>query len=61
MVLQPRRTNFKRLMHCLESESHVSEKPAADKNIYIIDGNAMFQSQVALPTTFGELANSLFA
>jgi hypothetical protein len=46
-------------LYCLASESHVSEKPCAEKNISIIDGNAMFQ--VALPSTFGELTDSLFA
>jgi hypothetical protein len=48
-------------MDCLESEAHLSEKPAADKNSDIIDGNAIFQSQVALPSTFSELTDSLFA
>jgi hypothetical protein len=57
----PANTDKSRLMHCLESDLHVSEKPAADKNIYIIDGNVMFHSQVALPSTFGELADSLFS
>jgi hypothetical protein len=55
------KTDKSRLMHCLDLELHFSEKPAADKNIYIIDGNIMFQSQVALPSTFEELADSRFA
>ena len=48
-------------MHCLELVSYISEKGAADKNFYILDGNAMFQSQVTLFTTFGQFADSLFA
>jgi hypothetical protein len=47
----PAKADKLRLKRCLERGSHVSEKPDADKNIYIIDGNAMFLSQVA----FGEL------
>jgi hypothetical protein len=53
----PAETDKSKLMHCLKSESHLSEKPAAD----IIDGIAMFQSQVVLTSTSGEVADSLFA
>ena len=48
-------------MHCLELVLHISEKAAADKSFYILDGNAIFQSQVTLPTAFGQFADSLFA
>jgi hypothetical protein len=54
------KTDKSGVMHCLESESHVSEKPAADTNIYIIDGNAISNSLVAFPSTFAELFDSLF-
>eukprot|EP00745_Piridium_sociabile_P026705 TRINITY_DN42673_c0_g1_i18.p1 TRINITY_DN42673_c0_g1~~TRINITY_DN42673_c0_g1_i18.p1 ORF type:complete len:760 (+),score=189.88 TRINITY_DN42673_c0_g1_i18:236-2515(+) len=56
----PAKTDKAKLLHLLETESHRAEKPASDTNTYVIDGNAMFQQQVALPTTFGELAEQIF-
>ena len=39
----------------------ISEKAAADKSVYNLDGNAIFQSQVTLPNTFGQFSDNLFA
>ena len=57
----PAKTDKSKLMHCLELVLHISEKATAEKNFYILDDNAMFQSRVALPTTFGQFADSPFA
>ena len=50
------KTNKAQLMHHLEKKSVPSACPSADKCVYVIDGNALLQSCVNLPKTFGELA-----
>lgn len=56
----PVKTDKAKLMHSLEGEEHTTKRPTQGTTSYIMDGNALLQAQVALPGTFGELAESLF-
>lgn len=56
----PVKTDKSQLMHALENDNHHVMKPNQRHITYIIDGCALFQAQVALPNTFGELAESIF-
>ena len=49
----PVKTDKSQLTHALENDSHHVVKPNQRHITYIIDGCALFQAQVALPTTFG--------
>ena len=55
----PMKTDKSQMMHALENDSHHVVKPNQRHITYIIDGRALFQALVALPTTFGELAESI--
>ena len=56
----PVKTDKAKLMHHLEGELHIAQRPKNDSVNYIADGNAILQSQVALPSTFGEFASNIF-
>ena len=56
----PVKTNKAKLMHILE-EPVDFEEPQLELCTYVIDGNAMLQSLVGLPGTFGELAQKVFS
>ena len=49
----PVKTDKSQLTHALENDSHHVVKPNQRHITYIIDGCALFQVWVALPTTFG--------
>ena len=55
----PIKTDKSQVMHALENDSHHVVKPNQRHITYIIDSCALFQAQVALLTTFGELAESI--
>ena len=56
----PVKTDKDKLMHMLEK--HVDfEHPQLESCTFVIDGNAMLQSLVGLPGTFGELAQKIFS
>ena len=56
----PVKTDKAKLMHMLEK--HVDfEHPQLESCTFVIDGNAMLQSLVGLPGTFGELAQKIFS
>ena len=57
----PTKTDKAKLMHTLEGHANLSQRPTNESMSYIIDGNALLQTQVSIPETFGELAESLFA
>ena len=50
------KTSKAQLMHHLEANDAVCAPPQIVDCVYIIDGNAIIQSCVSLPDTFGELA-----
>lgn len=54
------KTNKAQLMQFLEKPVTYSTNPALEKCVYVIDGNAVIQSCVGLPDTFGELALHIF-
>ena len=54
------KTSKAQLMHHLEKKSVLSACPSAENCVYVIDGNALLQSCVNLPETFGELAFQIF-
>ena len=47
-------------MHAIDNDTHDVTIPNQQGTTCIIDGCALFQAQMSLPTTFGELAESLF-
>ena len=49
-----------KLMHCLEDKSHLAQRPNVGFQCYIVDGNALLQAMVSLPSMFGELAEYVF-
>ena len=55
----PMKTDKSRVMHALKNDSHHVVKPNQRHITCIINGCALFRAQVALPTTFGELAESI--
>ena len=55
----PIKTDKAKLLHELEGD-HQTILQQQYSSSYVIDGNALYQAQVALPGTFGELADSLF-
>ena len=56
----PVKTDKAKLVHMLEK--HVDfEHPQLESCTFVIDGNAMLQSLVGLPGTFGELAQKIFS
>ena len=54
------KTNKSKLMHSLEEKSQLVQRPTVVFDCYIIDGNAVLQAMVSLPSTFGELAECVF-
>lgn len=54
------KTSKSLLMHELETKAIPYACPPADKCIYIMDGNALIQSCINIPDTFGELALQIF-
>ena len=54
------KTDKAKLMHCLEDKSHLAQRPTVGFQCYIVDGNALLQAMVSLPSTFGELAEYVF-
>ena len=54
------KTDKAKLMHCLEDKSHLVQRPTVGFQCYIVDGNALLQAMVSLPSTFGELAEYVF-
>lgn len=56
----PVRTDKAKLLHALETEHVLAKRPELDSMNCVIDGNAMLQAQVGLPSTFGELAENVF-
>ena len=56
----PTKTDKAILLRLLETEYQRAWKPASDINTYVIDGNTMFQQQVALSTIFGDLAECIY-
>ena len=49
------KTDKSKLMHSLEEKSHLVQRPTVGFDCYIVDGNAVLQAMVSLPSTFGEL------
>ena len=49
-----------KLLHALETDQALARRPEIQYMNCIIDGNAILQAQVALPTSFGELAEKEF-
>ena len=56
----PVKTDKAKLLHLLAKDVQTAERPSRDSNIYIIDGNAMYQAQTNIPDNFGGLAETLF-
>ena len=54
------KTDKSKLMHSLEENLHLVQRPTVAFDCYIIDGNAVQQAMIALPSTFGELAECVF-
>ena len=54
------KTDKSKLMHSLEEKSYLVHRPNVAFDCYIIDGNAVLQAMVSLPSTFGELAECVF-
>ncbi|KAK3745436.1 hypothetical protein QZH41_005085 [Actinostola sp. cb2023] len=48
-----------KLLHFLEGKNQV-QRPTTGDIFYVIDGNALLQAMVAIPSTFGDLADSVF-
>lgn len=48
------------LMHALEKYATPCDKPTVDESICAVDGNALLQSLINLPDTFGQLAHHVF-
>jgi hypothetical protein len=58
----PAKTDKAKLMHRLEDETAVVDHPKLEElGAYIVDGNALLQSLIALPQTFGELSEKVFS
>ena len=55
----PMKTDKSQVIHALANDSHHVVKPNQRHITYIIDGCALFQALLALPTTFGEFAESV--
>ena len=54
------KTDKAKLRHCLEDKSHLAQRPTLEFQCCIVDGNALLQAMVSLPSTFGELAEYVF-
>ena len=50
------KTDKAKLMYCLYNKSHLAQRPTVEFQCYIVNGNALLQAMVSLPSTFGELA-----
>ena len=57
---KPVKTDKSKLLHCLEGTSNVADRSSRQNSSYIIDGNALIQTQAGIPATFGELAEAIF-
>ena len=55
----PAKTDKAKLLHYLEGKNQM-QRPTTGEISYVVDGNAVIQSIVSLPGTFGELADSVF-
>ncbi|KAK3728506.1 hypothetical protein QZH41_002367 [Actinostola sp. cb2023] len=55
----PVKTEKAKLLHILEGKNQV-QRPTTGDIFYVIDGNALLQAMVAIPSTFGDLADSVF-
>lgn len=55
----PMKTDKAKLLHSLEADITLSEKPNDRDVIYIYDGNALLQAITGLPDTFEELAEKI--
>ena len=56
----PTKTDKSKLMHKIEEENKQGPPLPTEDKVYIVDGNAMIQAMVNVPTTFGEVSQSLF-
>lgn len=54
------KTNKAVLLHKLEGDNAISSRQPEISDTHVIDGNALLQSLVGLPDTFGELALKVF-
>ena len=54
------KTDKSKLMHSIVTNAHLVEFPSTQNIRYIIDGNALLQTQVNVPDTFGDLAECVF-
>ena len=59
----PLKTNKSVLLHKLENKQYYEEQDLSKlpNSVFIIDGNALFHSNLDIPTTFGELAKKILA
>jgi len=46
-------TDKAKLMHSLEDKSHLAQRPSEGSDCCVVDGNALLQAMVFLPSTFG--------
>jgi len=51
------KTGKAKLMHCLDDKSHMGQRPTVGFQCYIVDGTALLQAMVSLPSTFGSRAS----
>ena len=54
------KTDKSKLMHSRGEKSHLVQRPTMAFDCYIIDGNAVQQAMVSLPSTFGELDKIIY-
>ncbi|KAK3735621.1 hypothetical protein QZH41_007397 [Actinostola sp. cb2023] len=55
----PVKTEKAKLLHFLDGKNQV-QRPTTGEIFYVIDGNALLHAMVAIPSTFGDLADSVF-
>lgn len=56
----PVKTDKSKLMNSIVPQTSLEQRPNLPRSTYIMDGNALYQSQVSIPKTFADLAESLF-
>ena len=57
----PVKSDKAKLLHNLEARVDPSEKPPIEESIYVYDGNAILQALTAIPGTFEDVAERVFA
>ena len=57
----PVKSDKAKLLHNLEALVDPSEEPPIEESIYVYDGNAILQALTAIPGTFEDVAERVFA